>query len=64
MCARGQGADGIVLRQLRGRRPPPYLSFELNSLAWLEQVAQMGYTAFKARRSPRRHIAYGEEGYR
>eukprot|EP00928_Gymnodinium_smaydae_P020597 TRINITY_DN17961_c0_g1_i2.p1 TRINITY_DN17961_c0_g1~~TRINITY_DN17961_c0_g1_i2.p1 ORF type:complete len:411 (-),score=65.02 TRINITY_DN17961_c0_g1_i2:453-1631(-) len=42
-----EGADGVCLRQLQGLRSPPYLSFELASLAWLELAQDLGYTDFK-----------------
>mmetsp|Transcript_28785 Transcript_28785/g.90707 ORF Transcript_28785/g.90707 Transcript_28785/m.90707 type:complete len:322 (+) Transcript_28785:62-1027(+) len=42
-----EGSDGICLEQLQGLRPPLYLSFELNSVRWLDDVAALGYTSFK-----------------
>ncbi|CAE8709367.1 unnamed protein product [Polarella glacialis] len=43
-----EGADGIILRQIGNLTPkPPYMSFELNSLAWLDEAHALGYDAFK-----------------
>eukprot|EP00933_Yihiella_yeosuensis_P011077 TRINITY_DN11807_c0_g1_i1.p1 TRINITY_DN11807_c0_g1~~TRINITY_DN11807_c0_g1_i1.p1 ORF type:complete len:258 (-),score=56.08 TRINITY_DN11807_c0_g1_i1:239-970(-) len=43
-----EGADGVILRQLRDfSTKPPYLSFELNSLTYLDEAEALGYDAFK-----------------
>ncbi|CAK9016724.1 Sodium/hydrogen exchanger 7 [Durusdinium trenchii] len=43
-----EGADGIILQQLsKLSSKPPFLSFELNSLTYLEQAAAQGYEEFK-----------------
>eukprot|EP00434_Breviolum_minutum_P020185 symbB.v1.2.017800.t1/scaffold1394.1/size200789/23 len=43
-----EGADGMILEQLAAMsRKPSFLSFELNSLAYLKQAAEQGYRDFK-----------------
>lgn len=42
-----EGADDVVLKQLRDLPKPRFLSFELNCLSWLEQAWQLGYRQFK-----------------
>eukprot|EP00931_Biecheleriopsis_adriatica_P109084 TRINITY_DN83340_c0_g1_i1.p1 TRINITY_DN83340_c0_g1~~TRINITY_DN83340_c0_g1_i1.p1 ORF type:complete len:322 (+),score=63.38 TRINITY_DN83340_c0_g1_i1:54-968(+) len=42
-----EGADGIILQQLAGLTKPAYLSFELNSLSYLDEACGLGYHSFK-----------------